>query len=87
MIHSHVRAIATPLLRQDLAKRAVAARGKVRLVREGIEEVEDAPCRGVNAVGRDAVARELDTGDRVPDDEGIRREITITHRRGRHDRL
>ena len=64
VIHSHVRAIAIALLRNDLAVGSVAAGGKIRLVREWIEEVDDASRRGVDAIGRDAVARELHTGDR-----------------------
>ena len=87
VIHAHVGAIALAVQREDLAKRAVAAGRKVRLVRKRIEEVEDAPRRGIDPVGRDAVARELDAGQRVAHDERIRREIAVAHRRRRHDRL
>ena len=87
VIHPPVGAIALAAQRQDLPVRAVAAGGKVRLVRQWIEEVEDAPRRGVDPVGRDAVARELHAGQRIAHDERIRREIAVAHRRGRHDRL
>ena len=59
VIHAQVGAVAIAFLREDLPIRAVAAGGQVRLVREWIEELEDATGRGVDALGWDAVAREL----------------------------
>ena len=87
VVDATVSAFAAAIERKNLAVGAESAVRSGGLVRQRIEEVDDAARRRIDAVRRNAVTGERCTGHRIANDEGRGREVAGPHRGRGHDRL
>jgi hypothetical protein len=87
VIDPRIRSIPIAIERQNLAVRAEPAVRGGGLVRQRIEEVEDAPRRRIDAPVRYAIAWKLRVCHRIAYGKRCGREVSVSHRGGRDDRL